>query len=113
MAPFDVDWLMGHLHYCNKMRATLQQLMIETGTRPFVVYFEDVYLDHDQGRRVISDLVRYLGMSPDDLPNYEDRVSDALTYKGQNSARMLDLVPNLEDARARLETAEPPHAFSF
>ena len=113
MEAFDVDWLVAHLEYCRKMRISLQQLMIETGVAPKVVYFEDIYLDHDAGRSHIDDLMHFVGLSPETLPDYESNVSDALTFKGQNSARMMNLVPNIEEARSRLNDADAPHLFHF
>ncbi|MEP6068294.1 MAG: hypothetical protein ABJ246_20840 [Paracoccaceae bacterium] len=110
---FDVDWLVGHLEYCRKMRTSLQQLMIEAGIAPQVVYFEDIYLDHDAGRRQIDSLMHFVGLSPEEVPNYEVIVADALTFQGQNSARMMNLVPNIDDARSRLNNVDRPHTFHF
>ncbi len=113
MDSFDIEWLVDHLAYCRKMRLSLQQIMIEAGVTPKVVYFEDIYLNHAAGRAIIDDLVAFVGLQPDEIEGYAQTVSDALTYMGQNSARMMDLVPNITVARDRLNEAYQPHSFSF
>ncbi len=113
MEPFDIDWLLRHLAYCRKLRGTLQQIMIEMGVTPFVVYFEDVYTDHMAGRKVINRLVRHLGLPVEKDKDYHQKVGNALKFKGQNSARMMDFVPNIAEARAALEAAAEPYDYSF
>ena len=113
MEEFDIDWLVSHLEYCRQMRVSLQQLMIEAGITPQVVYFEDIYVDHDAGRRQIDSLMQFVGLSPEKVPDYDAIVADALTYQGQNSARMMNLVPNIEEVRSRLHDLDTPHTFQF
>ncbi|CUH51508.1 hypothetical protein [Shimia marina] len=109
----DTKAALGHMGYCQKRRQFLATQFAKGGQSPFVVYFEDVYSDPDAGRKRVGDLIAFLGIVPSEHPNYAAQVDEALLKKGQNSARVMDLVPNIEDVRAKLIASLQEKQFEF
>lgn len=103
MPPIDIDTALKHMGRCHQQRQTLEKLMHAAGVRPHVVYFEDIYADPDAGRAEIARLLEFLELDPSTQDDYDQRLSDALLNKGQNSAKMMGFVPNIDEARKQLE----------
>lgn len=104
LAAMDAQRATSQMRMCHNRRSVLAQQMTAMGQRPFVVYFEDVYADPQAGAALIGRLLAYLGIRPEEHPDYEAQLSTALLHSGQNSARILQAVPNLEAVRTQLET---------
>ena len=105
LPPLDIPAALHHLQLCRKQRKQLAQDLAGLGITPFVVTFEQVYSDFDAGRERVLALLAHLGIDPAAFPDFEERVSEAILSKGQNSARISRFVPNLEEAQARLQAA--------
>lgn len=105
LAPLDIEGAVAHLRYCHKRRGEIRDLLVASGQRPHVIYFEDVYRDPQAGRAQVGAVLEFLGIDPADHPDYEARLTEALLTRGQNSARIMSAVPNIEAARAALEAA--------
>jgi LPS sulfotransferase NodH len=102
MEPFDQREAAHHAVLCAKRRAWLAEEFARHGITPHEIFFEDVYGDPAQGRAKVGAVLAHLGITPADHPEYETRLNEALLTKGQNSARLLEFVPNLKAVRAAL-----------
>lgn len=107
--PVDITEGVAHLTYCQKRRQEVDALL----EAPFVIYFEDVYADATAGRARVEALLAYLNINPADTPDYEAQLQDALLNRGQNTASIMSKVPNIDAARAALDSAFAACAFSF
>jgi hypothetical protein len=92
-----------HTRLCMTRRQELAQMAAAAKLSPFVVYFEDVYNDPKAGRLLIERALRFLEIEIKDTAGYETLVDDALLRRGQNSARILQAVPNAAAAKQELE----------
>jgi LPS sulfotransferase NodH len=102
MAPFDTAEALHHKAVCAARRGWLADAFADAGITPHEVFFEDVYSDLEAGRAEVAALLAFVGIVPEDFPDFEQRRDEALLKKGQNSARLLDFVPNLLDVREAL-----------
>lgn len=105
LPPIDIAAAVTHLRDCNRRRRGMHARFAEHGITPFVVHFEDIYADPARGRDTVAALVDFLGVDRSAVSDYDARVEEALLTKGQKSARLLDLVPNIDVARAALAEA--------
>lgn len=112
MAPFDAVEALHHKAVCAARRGWLDEAFSDAGIVPYAVFFEDVYTDPEAGRSEVANLLEFLGINPGDFPDFEQRRDEALLKKGQNSARLLDFVPNLLDVREALTPAQD-HGLEF
>jgi LPS sulfotransferase NodH len=113
LKPLDVQAALAHLRHCQARRQALSALLHNANQTPFVIYFEDIYSDPSIGRENIRRLVEFLDIDPAEHPQYENQVSDALLNRGQDSGRILDLVPNIAEARAKLAAQAQMATFRF
>lgn len=111
--PLDLQAALAHLHHCQARRQALAALLHEAGQTPFVIHFEDIYASASLGRGNIARLVGFVGIDPARHPDYDTRVDNALLNRGQDSARILDLVPGIAEVRNRLEAEARHQAFRF
>lgn len=105
VAPLDLPHALAHLHKCQQDRANLAALFDEYGQAPFVVSFEDMYTDYDQGRAKLQELLDFLGIDISEQPDFEDQARATLVQSGQNTARIQRHVPNLDEACQHLQQA--------
>lgn len=103
--PVRIPEAVHHLQYCRGRRAAIRDHFEKLGIAPFDVYFEDVYRDPAEGRKLVASLLDFLGIKPEQRPDYEALLTEALMRKGQNSARVVDLIPNINETRSALEAA--------
>ena len=103
LQPINMQRAERQMRLCNTRRQELAQMTGDALIEPFVVYFEDVYSDPVAGRALIERLLAFLGIRPEEHPDYEHLVSDALLQRGQNSARILQAVPDVDMAVKKLE----------
>lgn len=113
LEPLNVERARGQMNMCHQRRKHLAQMMAQEDPSPFVVYFEDVYSDPQQGRQLIERLLAFLGIRPEEHPTYAALVEDALLTRGQNSARILESVPNAQAALAALNAEHSAMAQVF
>lgn len=111
--PINVKQSLQHMAACQQRRQSLSEQFKNIGENPFVVYFEDVYSAPKLGRNLILELLKFLKIDPNMHPDYEQLVHEALLHKGQNSAGIMDAVPNLDHAREQLSLAWNTSDFSF
>lgn len=111
--PIDIPHALHHLQYCQKRRLELAGLLEEFGQTAFTVYFEEVYGDPQAGRDRVGQLLEFLGILPNDHADYDKLLSEALLHKGQNSARVMTMVPNIDQARAQLNKKMASLEFRF
>jgi hypothetical protein len=102
--PLNVRRALQHTRQCMIRRQELAKMTDAAGLSPFVVYFEDVYSDPKAGRLLIKRLLAFLEIHINDPAAYDKLVDDALLRRGQNSARILQAVPNAAVAKQELET---------
>lgn len=98
LEPLNMQRAQHQMRLCHTRRQELAQKMAVAQIVPFVVYFEDVYSDPQAGRALIARLLAFLGIRPEDHADYEKLVSDALLRRGQNSAQILQAVPDVDAA---------------
>lgn len=111
--PINLEHALQHMAVCQQRRRVLYEQFQSTGQTPFVVYFEDVYSDPTSGRNLILELLKFLQIAPNMHADYEQLVQEALLHKGQNSAGIMDAVPNLDEGRQKLDQAWSKSDFSF
>lgn len=113
LKPINVEQALQHMSICQQRRRAVSEQFQSLGETPFVVYFEDVYSDPKSGRQLILELLEFLQIDPNTHPEYEQLVHEALLHKGQNSAGIMDAVPNLDKVRQQLDQAWSKSDFSF
>lgn len=101
------------LRLCNTRRMELARMTGTAEPAPFVIYFEDVYSDPQQGRALIARILAFLEIRPEDHAGYDALVDEALTRRGQNSARILAAVPDIDALVAQLEAEHAHEAHIF
>ncbi|MFD0859916.1 hypothetical protein [Roseovarius aquimarinus] len=106
LPAMDLPRLLREMTHCHLRRRELAEMMRQIGAAPFVVYFEDIYAEHAQGRALIERLLAFLGIDPAEHEGYERLVEEALLRRGQNSARIMDAVPNLAEMKAEMARHE-------
>ena len=108
LEPLDATRALREMRLCNTRRKELSQAMATLdGVTPFVVYFEDVYSDPEEGRALIARVLEFLDIRREAHTDYEKLVDDALLRRGQNSSRILQAVPDVE---ATINTLKAEHA---
>jgi len=107
LEPIDTARALREMRLCDARRKAFADRMEAADVAPFVIYFEDVYSDPQEGRALIARLLAFLGIRPEDHKDYDKLVSDALLKRGQNSARILQAVP---DVQAAVDLLEAEHA---
>ncbi|MGJ8624588.1 MAG: hypothetical protein ACSHW1_17735, partial [Yoonia sp.] len=114
MPEIDIAKAVAHMKNCQADRQKLSDAFALAGVDPFVIFFEDVYRDHDIGKQNVARLMSHVGIDTTVSDTYEADLNNALKFKGQNSASMLDYVPNIDALRRKLaETAKQmPQVFS-
>jgi len=113
LEPINVTRALKEMQLCNIRRKELAQMTAATDPAPFVVYFEDVYSDPQEGRGLIARLLAFLDIPPGGHKDYETLLSDALLKRGQNSARILQAVPNVQKDLAQLEAVHQTQVMVF
>jgi hypothetical protein len=111
--PLNMQRAQHQMRLCHTRRQELTQKMAVAQIVPFVVYFEDVYSDPQAGRALIARLLAFLGIRPEDHADYEKLVSDALLRRGQNSAQILQAVPDVDAAIKTLKALHSSRAPVF
>ncbi|WP_212525598.1 Stf0 family sulfotransferase [Actibacterium sp. MT2.3-13A] len=112
-ASINIAAALKHMAKCQQNRKNLDTLFKRAGVTPYVVYFEDLYSNPDSGRAEVGKLLDFIGLDPAAIPDYEQRLTNALLHKGQNSARMMECIPNIDEARSRLQEAFEHYDFRF
>lgn len=102
LKPINLKRALNQMELCHTRRQQLAQITAATDPAPFVVYFEDVYTDPQEGRALIERLLAFLGIRPEDHADYTRRINDALLRRGQNTARILQAVPDFDEMRTKL-----------
>lgn len=106
LPPIDIAEAIGHMRLCHDRRLKLKALLARAVRPVRVVLFETLYGPIEQGRPVIRSILQNFGLIDDRDPlEIRKRITEALRFRGQDSARMLPFVPNIDAARAAL-TAE-------
>lgn len=111
LEPLNLERARQQISLCHTHRQELAQKMDVAQIMPFVVYFEDVYSRPQAGRALIERLLAFLDIRPEDHADYEKQVSDALLRRGQNSAQILQAVPDVDAAIKTLKalhSGRPP-----
>lgn len=113
LPPIDIAAALGHMRLCQDRRRTLLARINayvpggvdgkgEAAAVP-VVLFEDLYAcPIEEGRPRVRAILQNLGLTRNDPAGVRQRITHALRWRGQDSARILPFVPNIEEARAAL-----------
>ncbi|MGB5863429.1 MAG: hypothetical protein WBG95_03960 [Sulfitobacter sp.] len=113
LEPMDIDGMCARMSHYHAQRQKFQDLAHDAAVPPFVIFFEDVYSDPDAGRALITRLLAFLEIVPEDQAAYEALVSDALLLRGQNSARILQMVPNKQAVKETLDALQATQSMVF
>ena len=105
LGPIDIAEAVAHLRFCQQRRADVHAQLKALDEPYFEVFFEDVYSDFESGRVKVRKLLKYLEIDTKTYRGYAQKLTDALKRQGQNSARVIDLVPNVAQARTELSAA--------
>ena len=103
------------MRFCAAARTHLTAQFNARGIDPHVVFFEDVYADPDPeaGMSRVYAILRFLKIDPKAHPKSYAMIVDALTNKGQKTRRIMDAVPNLDEAQVALLTEMPSEGSHF
>ena len=112
LPPINEDKVMREMTLCRARRQELVQMIASITPAPFVVYFEDVYSDPQAGRALIARLLAFLGIRSEAHEGYDKLVSNALLHRGQNTARIMDAVPNIKEIRAAMKALQGADIFA-
>lgn len=114
LEPLDTTRALREMRLCNTRRKELAQAMAAlNGVTPFVVYFEDVYSDPQEGRALVARVLAFLDIQREAHTDYENLVDSALLKRGQNSSRILQAVPDVEAAINILKAEHTAHESVF
>jgi len=113
LPPIDIAAALGHMRLCQARRHALRARIdayVPGGTdgtgeaaAVTVVLFEDIYAcPIEEGRPRVRVLLQDLGLTRNDPAGVRQRITHALRWQGQGSARILPFVPNLDAARDAL-----------
>lgn len=106
LPPIDIAAAIGHMRLCQARRHALRARIDAAGLAVPVVLFEDLYAcPIEEGRPRVRAILQDLGLTRKDPAGVRQRITHALRWQGQGSARILPFVPNLAAARDAL-TAE-------
>lgn len=105
MEPIDIPVAVAHMKQCEIRRKNLHKLVQNSGLAVREVFFEDIYTDPNAGRVLIHAILADFDLENPDDPALEQLITTALVYRGQNSARMLGVIPNVNEAEKRLKAA--------
>lgn len=103
LPPIDIPAAIGHMRLCQERRLALRARIAASGLTVRVALFEDLYMSPiEDGRPRMRAILQYFGLIENDPGGIRQRITQALRWRGQDSARILPFVPNIEDARAAL-----------
>lgn len=104
MGSIDIPIAVAHMKLCESRRGSLNTLIQDSGLPVRAVFFEDIYADPVIGQTRIHDILADFDLDRPGEAELETQITTALLHRGQNSARMLGAIPNIDKARARLQT---------
>lgn len=99
---FDIEAALEHMEKCALSTRRIRSLLKKAGVPLLTVWFEDLYSDLQRGRQVVAETLAFLEFDETTFGAHSAEIGEALLTKGQNSARILDKVVNIDEARARL-----------
>jgi hypothetical protein len=102
LPEINAEKVIAEMLLCRERRTQLLKMTIHSTPAPFVVYFEDVYSEPIAGRALVERLIAFLEINPAAHANYNTLVEHALRLRGQNTARVMDAVPNLEAIKTEM-----------
>ncbi|MDP2086266.1 MAG: hypothetical protein Q8K20_13785 [Gemmobacter sp.] len=103
LPPIDIPAALGHMRLCQARRHALRARIDAAGVPVPVVLFEDLYTcPIEEGRPRVRAILQDLGLTRNDPAGVRQRITQALRWRGQGSARILPFVPNLDAARDAL-----------
>lgn len=105
VAPIDPDQVREQMEHGLKRRTHLIKRMAHLGIVPHVVFFEDIYGPGADGAAVVGAMLADIGIDPSGNPDYPALLEETLVRKSQNSAKILELVPNISELRERFSEA--------
>lgn len=104
MAPIEIPVAVAHMKLCESRRRALNKLVEKSGLPVRRVFFEDIYADPEAGRAMFHSILADFDLDQPGDAALEQMITTALLHRGQNSARMMGAIPNIDKARARLQT---------
>jgi hypothetical protein len=114
LPPIDIAAALDHMRLCRARRLALKARLPQAGRPVRIVLFEDLYGPIEQGRPRMRSILQSHGLlEGHDPAEIRRRITAALRWRRQDSARMLRFVPNIDAARAALaaEAARHPPVF--
>lgn len=114
LPPIDIAAALKHMRLCHARRLALKARLPRARHPVRVVLFEELYGPIAQGRAQMRSILQDYGLIEGHDPvKICEQITAALRSRGQNSARMLRFVPNIDEARAALaaEAARHPPVF--
>ena len=105
--PINIPAAVANLRFCWDRRVQMERELAAIDPKTYDIIFEDAYANpvNEANHEIVCGAVEFLGMYPEAFPDFTKRLTEVLTNKGQNSARIIDFVPNIQETRAALTAA--------
>ncbi|WP_146136720.1 hypothetical protein [Aliiruegeria haliotis] len=104
LEPISAEKVRSALETGRNRRAMLKRQLSAHGKRPHVVLFEEVYGDPSVGVEKVAGLMEFLGVDVSANSDYESALNQTLTGTSQNSASILEHVPNIAELREQFSS---------
>jgi LPS sulfotransferase NodH len=102
LPEFNLKELLEHADKCARKRKWFRDSFAKMNVAVETVYFEDIYQDWEQGRAVVLSLLKTLQLQTPTEAQIDLYIDERLKDGGQDSRRLLGLVPNIESVRQAL-----------
>ena len=92
-----------HLRLCRERSDWLRDIIKRDPGAFFELSFDQVFLDGSNGSLTLETVLEFLDIKPDVNDRLSERIAQMRAQSGQNSARILPLVSNIDEARRALQ----------
>ena len=95
--PLPLKKVVEQYEYCRDLTNEVRKLMRDGGVEFREVYYEDLYLG-EPGPRLqhLEQLLEFLGFGPEAVEQHRSAIKEKIFDSGQNTASVLQFVPNLQ-----------------
>jgi hypothetical protein len=114
LKPLPADRAVAYFTHCRDKTMKLRRRMRQFGLKPLQIFYEDLYVGERKQRLAHLDgLFDFLGFTPGDIAAHAVEIEDKIFGGGQNTADIIQFVPNLDEVETALAAAglrKPPTA---
>ncbi|MBV9756866.1 MAG: sulfotransferase family 2 domain-containing protein [Alphaproteobacteria bacterium] len=107
--PLPVKKMVEQFEYCRSETDAVRHYMRECSVESLAITYEDLYVgERDERLRHLQRLLDFLGFGPEAITQHRAVVDDKLFNSGQDTASVVQFVPNLQEVIAALKAAGCP-----